>query len=44
MSQEMAEKNHRMVAQPVAVIEPRHCAFLHPARPGFFAIEYHDAK
>jgi hypothetical protein len=40
----MAEKNHRMVAQPVAVIEPHHCAFLRPAQPGYFATEYRNAK
>jgi hypothetical protein len=44
MSQEMAEKNHRRVAQPVAVIELRHCAFLHQPPPGFFAMEYRHAK
>jgi hypothetical protein len=44
MSQEMAEKNHRRVAQPVAVIEPRHCAYLDQAPPGFFAIEYRHTK
>jgi hypothetical protein len=40
----MAEKNYRMVAQPVAVIEPHHCAFLRRAHPGNFAMEYRNAK